>query len=276
MGCRQTRTKPLPESMTKGIVDQICVIYLVVKITRCFECHEVHGVIAIKFSWRGAADCHNKIYKFEICLTKFINSMVSKYLPLSLIVINKCLNVSAYLIGQRTILVALNDVSVSYGLCCYCCNVGSDIKLTTFVLNYLEKTQSHDDVIKWKHFPSLTLCAENSPVSGEFPAQRSVTRSFDVFFDLRLNKRLSKQSWGWWFETLSRPLWRHCNDISAPAIISRHCGATFHSHGKKKRFIVHNRYHGCWWPGDTRSQGITRDGTDKHRRNITPGVLNLL
>ena len=32
------------------------------------------------------------------------------------------------------------------------------------------------------------------------------------FFDLRLNKRLSKQSWGWWFETLSRSLWRHRND----------------------------------------------------------------
>ena len=38
---------------------------------------------------------------------------------------------------------------------------------------------------------------------GEFPAQRPVTRSFDVFFDLRLNKRLSKQSRGWWFETQS-------------------------------------------------------------------------
>ena len=46
----------------------------------------------------------------------------------------------------------------------------------------------------------------------EFPTQRRVTRSFDVFFDLRLNNRLSKQSWGWWFETLSRPLWRHCNE----------------------------------------------------------------
>ena len=54
------------------------------------------------------------------------------------------------------------------------------------------------------------LCG-NSPVSGEFPAQRPVTRSFDVFFDLRPNKRLSKQWWGWWFETLSCPLWRHCN-----------------------------------------------------------------
>ena len=42
-------------------------------------------------------------------------------------------------------------------------------------------------------------------------AQRPVTRSFDVFCDLRLNKRLSKQSWCWWFGTQSRPLWRHCN-----------------------------------------------------------------
>ena len=49
---------------------------------------------------------------------------------------------------------------------------------------------------------------------GEFPTHRPVTRSFDVFFDLRLNKPLSKQSWGWWFETLSRSLWRHRNDLA--------------------------------------------------------------
>ena len=58
----------------------------------------------------------------------------------------------------------------------------------------------HDDVIKWKHFP------RNWPCVRGIPAQRSVRRSFDVFF-----KRLSKQSWGWWFETLSCPLWCHCN-----------------------------------------------------------------
>ena len=63
----------------------------------------------------------------------------------------------------------------------------------------------------------LAICAGNSPVPGEFPAQRPVTRSFDVFLDLRLKKRLSKQSWGWWFETLSRPLWRHRNEICLPA-----------------------------------------------------------
>ena len=62
----------------------------------------------------------------------------------------------------------------------------------------------HDDVIKWKHFPRYWPF-------GEFPAQRPVTRSFYVFFDLRLNERLSKQWRGWWFETLSHPLWRHRN-----------------------------------------------------------------
>ena len=41
----------------------------------------------------------------------------------------------------------------------------------------------------------LAICAGNYPVSGEFLAQRPVTRSFDVFFDLSRNKRLSKQSW---------------------------------------------------------------------------------
>ena len=57
------------------------------------------------------------------------------------------------------------------------------------------------------------LCGEFTG-PGEFPTQRPVTRSFDVFFDLRLNKRLSKQPWGWWFETLSWSLWRHGNELS--------------------------------------------------------------
>ena len=59
----------------------------------------------------------------------------------------------------------------------------------------------------------LAICAGNSPVPGEFPTQRPVSRSFDIFFDLRLNKRLNKQLWGWWFETLLRPLWRQCFDM---------------------------------------------------------------
>ena len=57
----------------------------------------------------------------------------------------------------------------------------------------------------------LATCAGNSLATGEIPAQRPVTRGFDVFFNLRLTKRLSKHWWGWWFETPSCPLWRHCN-----------------------------------------------------------------
>ena len=55
------------------------------------------------------------------------------------------------------------------------------------------------------------LIPGNSPAIGEFPAQSPVTRSFDVFYDLRQSKRLSKQWWDWWFETPSRSLWRNCN-----------------------------------------------------------------
>ena len=55
------------------------------------------------------------------------------------------------------------------------------------------------------------LCGEFTG-PGEVPTQRPVTRSFDVFFDLCLNKRLNKQPWGWWFETLSWSLWRHCDE----------------------------------------------------------------
>ena len=69
----------------------------------------------------------------------------------------------------------------------------------------------------WRHqmeaFTALlAICAGNSPITGEFPAERAMTRGFDIFFDLRLNEQLSKQSWGWWFETPSHPLWHHSSD----------------------------------------------------------------
>ena len=82
----------------------------------------------------------------------------------------------------------------------------------------LELTGSGKIVTWWRHqmetFSALlVLCAGNSTVTGEVPTQRPVTRSFDVFFDLRLNERLSKQPRGWWFETPSHPFWRHRNDV---------------------------------------------------------------
>ena len=72
--------------------------------------------------------------------------------------------------------------------------------------------------IWWRHqmeafYALLPICAGNSPMTGEFPAQSPVTRTFEAFFHLRLNTRLSEEWWGWWFETPSRPLWRHCDEV---------------------------------------------------------------
>ena len=110
----------------------------------------------------------------------------------------------------------------------------------------------HDDVIKRKNFPRYWPCVEKSPVSGEFPAQRPVTRSFDVFFDLRPNKQLSKQSWGWWFEMLSHSLWRHSNVITTvhecnkdtfelqPSLMRNHMASTFSAYKLNNPSLMQN------------------------------------
>ena len=100
-----------------------------------------------------------------------------------------------------------------------------------------------DDNAWWRHqmetFSALlAICAGNSPVPGEFPTQRPVTRSFDVYFDMRPNKRLSKQSLGWWFVTLSHPFWRHRDGLKFTPLL--------------KRTGSHSDYYvatGCTWSG---------------------------
>ena len=117
-----------------------------------------------------------------------------------------------------------------------------------------EDTQRYKHVIInnswWRHqmeiFSALlAICAGNSPVSGEFPAQRPVTRSFDVFFDLRLNKRLSKQSWGWWFETLSL----HHYDVTVMYVFITLCVRWVMR--SKREIWLRNRYCSlkipCWY-----------------------------
>ena len=79
----------------------------------------------------------------------------------------------------------------------------------THKLCYISKSWRRHQM---KTFSALVaFCEGNSPGTGGFPSQRPVTRSFDVFFDLRLNKRLSEPSWRRWFETPPCPLWRQCN-----------------------------------------------------------------
>ena len=103
------------------------------------------------------------------------------------------------------------------------------------ILGYTLAANTHMLFIPWKRSRSVmtssnrnifrvtALCAGKSPVTGEFPVRSPVARSFDVFFNLRLNKRLSKQSQGRWFETQSRSLWRHCNAIEKNARICPQC-----------------------------------------------------
>ena len=106
--------------------------------------------------------------------------------------------------------------------------------------------QNHDDVIKWKHFPRYWPLE-----TGEFPAQRPLTQSFDVFFDLCLNKWLSKQPWGWWFETLSWSLSRHCNDfIDTNLVISRSNITRYWKHLRATYGVVFSEFFGEKIPRD--------------------------
>ena len=69
-----------------------------------------------------------------------------------------------------------------------------------------------DDVIKWKHFPHywpFVRVMHQSPVNSPHEGQWRRALIFSLIS--ALNKRLSKQSWRWWFETPSRSLWRYCH-----------------------------------------------------------------
>ena len=89
------------------------------------------------------------------------------------------------------------------------------------------------EVAWWRHQMEtfsglLALCAGNSPVTREFPSQMPVTRSFDIFFDVRLDKRSSTLSMRRWFETPFCSIGRHCNDVAlsfkvAPLSLGQPC-----------------------------------------------------
>ena len=87
-----------------------------------------------------------------------------------------------------------------------------DVKRGFFVSGFTCRTMmtsSNKDIFR----VTGPLCGEFTG-HGEVPAQRPVRRSFDIFFDLRPNLRLSKKLGGWWFETQSRPLRCHCNALN--------------------------------------------------------------
>ena len=110
---------------------------------------------------------------------------------------------------------------------------------------------AHMFVLLW--FPQLMMTSSNGnifrvtgPLCGEFTGDRWIpsTEASDAelwcFFGLRLNKRLIKQSGGWWFETPSGPLWRHCNETQQR---SNHmpCDALFDVYNMANEFP--DKYH---------------------------------
>ena len=120
--------------------------------------------------------------------------------------------------SQPLALILITMVKVTQPMQKYFCNRHDEFNVIGLFFSQFEPwfnrlsqiSTWHDDVIKW--------CREFTG-PGEFPSQRPVTRSVDVFFDLRLNKRLSKQPWGWWFETPSWSLWRQCNELEMHMLI---------------------------------------------------------
>ena len=88
------------------------------------------------------------------------------------------------------------------------CEVHKKFKRASYAVRTNFLSSPHKFVPWWRH-QMETLSAL---VTGRWILQRPVTWSFDVFFNLRLNKRWSKQSRCRWFETPSRSVWRHCND----------------------------------------------------------------
>ena len=86
------------------------------------------------------------------------------------------------------------------------------IRLREFLIGYLSAWRRH----QMETFSALlAICVGNSPVPVNSPHRGQWRRAL-IFFDLRLNKPLSEQSWGWWFETPSRQLLRQCNGVQIP------------------------------------------------------------
>ena len=108
------------------------------------------------------------------------------------------------------------------------------------------------------------MTAGNSPVTCEFSSHRPVTRSFDVFFDLRLNKGLSKQSRHLWFETPSLSLWRHCNVVPNSDPVIR---AAVGSFGVQRATIVQ------FWIGETGQIGVGGWSVHYGRNGLKFGTL---
>ena len=92
-------------------------------------------------------------------------------------------------------------------------------KIAVSLTEKLKNNNYHDDVIKWKYFPRYWPFARGIhrwPVNSPHKVQWRGALMLSLI--CTLYRRLSKQSWGWWFETLSHSEWRHCNGVDTGEI----------------------------------------------------------
>ena len=116
----------------------------------------------------------------------------------------------------------------------------------------------------------LALCAGNSPVPVNSPHKGHWRGALMFYLICAWINWLSKQPWGWWFETPSWSLWRQCNDEYQNALeLILFCG-------RQGSIFLHIQYHGCWWTGDVRNQYISHHHDDvikwKHFAHYWPFV----
>ena len=188
------------------------------------EFHKCFHLVASSWTfWRGITDCRNFSWNFiwifsmlfNYWRTHILNKHSFRWWHGTESVTSHCQNQ-----GSLPVQMMLNRLSVGFQN-----GVVSETTLSKMAgvtvrnLAALQVIKS-----KWKKMRQCKMTSSNGNIfrvtghlcgeftgPGEYPAQRPVTRSFDVFFDLHLNKGLSKQSWGWWFEMPYRPLWPHSN-----------------------------------------------------------------
>ena len=138
------------------------------------------------------------VYKFNLRKLSYVKKCLAHLVFFILYQVKACeaKNVG-YMCLQWVLRITREDWFVNNSWSCYYSIYNDGLLCLGFV--------AHDAVINSKHFPEFWHF-----VWGIHPSQRPVTWSCGIFFDLRLNKRLSIQSWGWWFEIPSRLLWSHC------------------------------------------------------------------
>ena len=141
--------------------------------------------------------------------------------------------------SHHNVLAIFANITYAIGLCCGFGLVmfglgveGRFLHIHVIFASQIDHGFTHDDVIKWKYFPRYCPF-------------------------VRLKKRLSKQSWGWWFEMLLRSLWRHYDALGQalrwsipPESLTKWSDTNTHQNRANNRLILSRYKLAHLWPRD--------------------------